>query len=141
MFQRHNILGLRTEFEFSPGTYGNTVCDDRRPSLWRKQLETRLRRAGASCACFFLIPETSAQKSLIPGTFGRPPPPRGRDGLTVDPTSAREIYGIKPLWCNWTTQGSVFAAKCPRWILVCGHGYQCVWTAQGLPCNEGIEDI
>ena len=50
---------------------------------------------------FLLIPVESAEKSLIPVTFGGTPPPRGRDGLTVDrldPTSAREIYGIKPLW-------------------------------------------
>ena len=47
---------------------------------------------------FLLIPVESAEKFLIPVTFGGTPPPRGRDGLTVDPTSAREIYGIKPLW-------------------------------------------
>ena len=46
---------------------------------------------------FLLIPVESAEKFLIPVTFGGTPPPRGRDGLTVDPTSAREIYGIKPL--------------------------------------------
>ena len=46
---------------------------------------------------FLLIPVESAEKFLIPVTFGGTPPPRGRDGLTVDPTSAREIYGIKAL--------------------------------------------
>ena len=83
------ILGL------SPGTYGNNVCDVsyNYASLRRKQLKTRLRRAGASCACFFLIPETSAQKSLIPGSFWRPPHPRGGYGWPVKEGLCAQKFG------------------------------------------------
>ena len=63
---------------------------------------------------FFLSPVESSQKFLKPVTFRGDPPPPGGDGLTVDPTSAREIYGIKPLCRHVTLRGLGFPpGECP----------------------------
>ena len=113
------ILGL------SPGTYGNNVCDVsyNYVSLRRKQLKTRLRRAGLLVPVSSLFPKLRPKSPLFPELFGDPPTP-GRGWVARKGRPLREkVWGLSPYDATEGIGGSQIPT--PR-----GMGARGVWGAE-----------